>query len=277
MSNLLAEASTHSLATLSLLALLALGGAGALGCFRPRSIHGPNRLGRDEAPGIVWIITLFGFVGWLITPLAYGIWRGPDPAEATPFLRVALGITASTLGAVAILLGCGAARSRPWRLMGLSADRILPGALIALAGSAIVIPLTLAASAWVQVIWQLAGASQTQEHELLRIMGTVGTPLVSLLIVVSAVVIAPLFEELLFRGCLQTALSHSLKSRWAGVIIAAAAFAFVHEAGWMMPPLMLMGICLGYVYERTGNLWAPILIHAAFNGVSVGVVMMRSG
>jgi len=50
-------------------------------------------------------------------------------------------------------------------------------------------------------------------------------------------------------------------------------FAVVHATDirtvWMLPPLFLLSICFGYVYERTGNLWSSMVIHAAFNGTSL--------
>jgi hypothetical protein len=61
------------------------------------------------------------------------------------------------------------------------------------------------------------------------------------------------------------------RARWAGIIIASALFALAHGVFWMMPPLFLLAICLGYTYERTGNLWASIVMHASFNAVSISV------
>jgi membrane protease YdiL (CAAX protease family) len=124
-----------------------------------------------------------------------------------------------------------------------------------------------------------------------------------LLIYASAVVVAPFFEELLFRGHVQTLLGRFLRgvivplprlaaaspgepvlsyesaadrslrdeatARWLAILITSALFALVHEALWMMPPIFLLSICLGYVYERTGSLWAAIVVHTMFNLVNV--------
>jgi membrane protease YdiL (CAAX protease family) len=38
---------------------------------------------------------------------------------------------------------------------------------------------------------------------------------------------------------------------------------------WMRPPLFLLSVCIGYAYERTGNLWVAIIIHAGFNAFNV--------
>ena len=53
--------------------------------------------------------------------------------------------------------------------------------------------------------------------------------------------------------------------RWLAIVITSVLFALVHGALWMMPPIFFLSLCLGYVYERTANLWAPITVHLMFN------------
>ena len=55
--------------------------------------------------------------------------------------------------------------------------------------------------------------------------------------------------------------------RWVSVIITSALFALVHDR-WMQPPIFVLAVCLGYAYERTGNLWTNITMHAMFNTTS---------
>ena len=59
--------------------------------------------------------------------------------------------------------------------------------------------------------------------------------------------------------------------RWLAIVVTSVLFALVHGALWMMPPIFFLSLCLGYVYERTGNLWAPVTVHLAFNLVSVTI------
>jgi membrane protease YdiL (CAAX protease family) len=61
-------------------------------------------------------------------------------------------------------------------------------------------------------------------------------------------------------------------ARWAAVVVASLMFALVHET-WMSPMILVLSLGLGYVYERTGNLWAPILVHAIFNTISTVVFL----
>lgn len=83
---------------------------------------------------------------------------------------------------------------------------------------------------------------------------------------VGAGLIAPVAEELFFRGLLQTYLNNRLRSRWKAVALASLAFGLVHfQHPHAIVALTALGCVLGYAYERTGSLLPPIAIHAAFN------------
>ena len=81
-----------------------------------------------------------------------------------------------------------------------------------------------------------------------------------------AAVLAPIAEELFFRGLLQTWLVTVVQNRWLAIALASAAFGAVHfQQPHAIPALCVLGLLIGYSYERTGALAPPILIHAAFN------------
>lgn len=83
---------------------------------------------------------------------------------------------------------------------------------------------------------------------------------------ISAAAVAPVAEELFFRGLMQTLLVNLTGSRWAAIALASAAFGAVHfQQGHAVAALALLAAIMGLAYERTGTLVYPILIHAAFN------------
>lgn len=93
------------------------------------------------------------------------------------------------------------------------------------------------------------------------------------LFVVAVLAVAPVGEELLFRGVLLRALVRRT-SPAAAIGVAALAFALVHVAldpgaGFAVPALILLGLLSGYRAWRTGNLSQSILLHAGFNLVAV--------
>jgi len=53
-------------------------------------------------------------------------------------------------------------------------------------------------------------------------------------------------------------------------------FGMLHFTGpdsiGVVPPLVVLGIVLALLYERTGSLWPPIILHAINNGLALAVL-----
>ena len=95
-----------------------------------------------------------------------------------------------------------------------------------------------------------------------------------LTLVVVAVVVAPVFEEMLFRGLLLESLRS--RGRTSAILGAAVAFAFWHLNPLALRYYVLVGFLLGYLYWRWG-LAASIGTHAVFNGLlTVAAVLVLS-
>jgi membrane protease YdiL (CAAX protease family) len=97
--------------------------------------------------------------------------------------------------------------------------------------------------------------------------GLTGTPLGRLSIAVVAIGIAPLVEELVFRGLLQ----RSLERRWdlrRGIAGAAAVFALVHGIPAAFPLYLFLGVVFGFVVYATRSIWSGVILHAANNSLA---------
>ena len=92
-------------------------------------------------------------------------------------------------------------------------------------------------------------------------------------LIFTSVVLAPIGEEVIFRGLLQSMFRRYLKSPWMAIIFASVVFAGIHVLADVksLPALFALSLALGYNYERTGRLLAPILIHMIFNAVMITV------
>lgn len=90
----------------------------------------------------------------------------------------------------------------------------------------------------------------------------------TVLLFVAVAVIAPLIEELLFRGLLQKSLANKLPV-WAAIIISALIFGSVHMDYYAMPPLVLMGAIFGLIYHLTGSLRVTVLLHMVNNAAAL--------
>lgn len=95
--------------------------------------------------------------------------------------------------------------------------------------------------------------------------GTVGWGLVALL-AVTLVVLAPVCEEIFFRGYLYPALRNRM-SKQPAMIINGALFAAAHFEIVGFLPRFLLGWGLCYIYERNKTLGGPMTAHALYNGV----------
>lgn len=84
----------------------------------------------------------------------------------------------------------------------------------------------------------------------------------------AAVIMAPICEEVCFRGFL-----YNVLKRHAGPILAALSsglfFGSIHGALPQFLPLTIFGIVQCYAYEKARSLWLPIAIHCVFNATSV--------
>jgi len=90
--------------------------------------------------------------------------------------------------------------------------------------------------------------------------------------VLVAVIIGPLYEEVLFRGMLTAALDWPGK-RWLTVLASTALFVLPHWAPGINPLILLnpllTGLLLGWSYLRTRSVVTPFIVHAAFNSVVI--------
>jgi membrane protease YdiL (CAAX protease family) len=93
------------------------------------------------------------------------------------------------------------------------------------------------------------------------------------LVVGAVVFFAPVAEEIFFRGVVFNAWLREAGRRWA-FIGSSALFAVIHLSLVSLLPIFLLGLALAWVYQRTGNLLAPIAMHATVNGISVALALL---
>jgi len=92
----------------------------------------------------------------------------------------------------------------------------------------------------------------------------------AILILLSVLVLAPLCEEIFFRGLLQSIIRKYTGSPWTAILVASVPFALLHfDQPQHMVALFALGVILGYNYERQGRLYAPIGVHMLFNAVNL--------
>jgi membrane protease YdiL (CAAX protease family) len=82
--------------------------------------------------------------------------------------------------------------------------------------------------------------------------------------ILRVVILAPVVEELIFRGVIFSGFQRIYPAFWA-IFFSALLFALFHLNPWQLGPTFLLGLLLGYVRLRTGSLLAAIFTHALHN------------
>ena len=94
-----------------------------------------------------------------------------------------------------------------------------------------------------------------------------GTWLDRLAIAVTTILLAPVAEELFFRGIVYPWVKRAGFPR-AALWVTSAFFAAIHFNLPIFAPLLVLAIGLTLLYEHTGNLLAPIAAHSVFNALN---------
>ena len=313
------------------LALAGLVLAWGIGVFRRRSIAGPSRIGDGEPLGMLLVVMGGAVVALIMAQIFCMVILAspkgatqPSTAATTPTThaikltpaQTALSVSVPPLIAFAFMVIANKTiRPRGLSELGLSKSPLGRGMVTGLIGSLIAVPVTFLASWATQLLWKQFQFEHPTEHDLLRIIRENPSPSLAVVLVASAVLIAPLAEETAFRGHLQTFITHGLSRlkqwftrrptargfdvvlpggsigyvalpdarppldpptaamRWVSVLMTSVLFSLVHPL-WMTPPIFVLAVCLGYAYERTGNLWTTITMHAIFNTTSTVLFLM---
>lgn len=94
-----------------------------------------------------------------------------------------------------------------------------------------------------------------------------------ILMIVFAAGLTPIFEELVFRGLLQTYFRENLGYKpWMSIFIVSAIFSVLHPL-MHLPAIFILSVAMGYVYEKSGSLLRSIFIHCIFNSSQIALAL----
>lgn len=224
---------------------------------------------RYRGPAVLVLVLLALVVAFLLT--------APFGADANALLTGEGELTLP--GAIALLLSTQVAFLlvswllvfRPGALAGLPS---LPGRD---AGRAVALGAGWGLVAWFGSTVLAAGAAALLEAIGMEVEPEAAQQAISMvepwLVVLSVVILAPIAEEVFFRGVVFNALRREGGRRWA-FVGSAVLFGAIHLSLVLFLPLLLLGLALAWIYERTNNLLAPIAMHATVNGISVILALL---
>lgn len=220
---------------------------------------------------------------WLTMPLAAGaaaefLRISTDPASQSPREQATVLAAGYGLGlAVAVVLTYLLHASAPRAGLFPTAGSIFGGMLM-LSLAWPVVTCTGALATWVHATWFGSVPDPVAHPTLKAIVERKGDPWV-LTQAGLAIIAAPILEEILYRGMLQSALVAAFGRAWVGVLLTSALFAAAHTVGQATVPwyaavaLFALSCCIGLALERTGRLGVAIGMHVAFNAANVAMAL----
>lgn len=154
--------------------------------------------------------------------------------------------------------GCGA-------LLGIERHTLAAGIRSGLIYGLATVPPVLLAAWGVATVLKACGVSAPAQA-VFDWLGDQTLPLAArVFLIVAAIVLAPLTEELIFRGALLPALLRRHSTACA-LLLLNLLFALLHFNAAAFLPLFVAGICFSLGFLVTGSVVTPIIMHAVFNG-----------
>lgn len=117
----------------------------------------------------------------------------------------------------------------------------------------------------------LSGDAPKSENPVLSLFSDAPTWKIALLGML-VVFVGPFFEEIIFRGWL----FGGLRKEWGdtpALLLSSALFAVIHGDAPGLLPLFCLGMVFGWVYRRSGSLWASILVHSCWNATTFAMLI----
>ena len=272
MLNSIVETEPQVLATGYLIALLFAGSAFVWGQLLKRQSVEKSFLTPNDEPRARWnsipellVVFLTVFMlsfSLMLRFLKTSAEQQPPVALNSLVQHVLFNLILSLILALALV-----SKERPWSGIGMQLDHLGEQLRLGVYGFfAAVLPMTISMFA------TLPFRGAENQHSLLKqLMDSPDVATVSI-IAVTAVIAAPLFEELLYRVILQGWLSTIIPTSIA-IPLVAVLFASAH--GWRDGlALMPLALILGYVFHRQHSYLAVVVIHALFNATMLALQLL---
>ena len=92
-----------------------------------------------------------------------------------------------------------------------------------------------------------------------------------IIIIVTTAIVAPIVEEMLFRGYLQKVLEDSWGDITKAILVTSLFFALIHLNPYWIVQIYILGMLLGYLSWRTNSILPGIILHGLNNGFAVAL------
>ncbi len=251
--------------------------------WRARILSGPGPpLARTWGMGTVFKVIILFVLGTMSLSFFLALLKATLFRSTSPNFFVLLHTTLSDLLCIGFVV-CFIVRSGGhWKDLGFRGVRLVKDFLVGLAGYAAILPYFFIVLFLLVIVVQIL-SYEPPPHPLVEVFlaeeRSPGTIAYSLFL---ACVAGPLFEEIFFRGFCYPVFKKRWGTGWA-LVLSAAFFSAIHQNLFAFLPVFILGLGLGYLYEKRGTLVPSIALHVIHNTVFIAYfflakeVLMRAG
>jgi membrane protease YdiL (CAAX protease family) len=209
------------------------------------------------------LLLLGAFIGLSVLISLLQILPGVDQSDLAQLLIILL----FSFSQIAVLQALGRSRAKGWSEdFGMARKRLKLLPLSFLIYLAVLPLIGLISLLYQKILVQLLG-NEVEIQAIAQLISD-SNSWVKAGYIALAVVAAPLYEEIIFRGVLFPMAARRIGLP-GGMLAISAVFALLHFHLPSLMPLFLLSIVLCLAYWRTGSLWTSIGLHALFNGATV--------
>ena len=243
---------------------------------RPVGVHRPlDGIVRDQKWPFFFLVTAWVLGSFYLVQYILKFIIGSLIAAGVSFNGINTDVLNTILATIVYLLLIGFIIGIPWKLkvwqpvggyrqlLGLT--RILQWRDILFAAVAFVAYLALSTGLILLVSSLVPGFNSTQNQDLM--FSKVLSPSNAVLIFTALVVVAPLFEEIIFRGFLFGTLRRTIPVV-AAALVTSIVFAIVHGQWNVGIDVFALSLISCFLRYKTGSLWPSILLHMTKNGLA---------
>jgi uncharacterized protein len=135
----------------------------------------------------------------------------------------------------------------------------------------IVLPVIIIAGVVVDFVLRMFGIAPEQQDIINKILNEDSFGVLAFMFFFGMLA-APVVEELLFRGFLQSAV-RTVFGKLKAILISGFLFALIHLNAHVFLQIFILGLLLAYLFEKTGSLIAPITVHICHNTATLAFLI----
>lgn len=275
----LASGEIKDLTFLILYAVMTVLVIGSLSWLLIKKLNGGNLFSQNELPVAGWnltdvfiiILMWFFFFSVLLFPLMGVMGKNTEP-ESNPVYMLAADSIAKLLAMLILFRLISRHNQVPSEALGLDTKGLKKNIIPAIVAGILIIPVVAIIGAiWTALLQALK--LDVSDQEIVEILKKASSPELIIVVIFTSVILAPVIEEIFFRGFI-----YRVIKKHTGVIsatlITGFLFGMAHGALASIVPLSIFGMFVCYIYERSGKLWVPMIAHAIFNTSAVIMILI---